>query len=289
MASELKTQQLLPFQKELIEILKLKFSLHAVYLLSTFTEKEKQLICLPPKGKQTKTFQTFTLFIVTYKPVSGNLGVIMDDLYNKMQQKCRIQIITLTTSETVKQLNYGSNFLLNVFNNTNCIYKEDDRLEKYFNFGFCRHPKIYKEIKRVWKHRMKRAESWLESASADRSIKDQFIDFGMYHYSLEQICVALIYIHWEYAPSYYNLSYLMHLCRHFTDLPKQYFLKNSHQSKKTFYMLNNGQHDMRFKAFPEYSKKDSEKAYQLCEQFFNEAKVIGKQRLKAIKPLHYSI
>ncbi|WP_456866099.1 hypothetical protein [Galbibacter sp. BG1] len=209
-------------------------------------------------------------------------------MFNKTQQSYKVFLVTMTFSDAIKQLNYGSNFLLNVFNNTPCIYKEDERLDKYFSFGFCHHPKIYKQIKRVWKYRMKRAESWLESANADRIIKDPFIDFGMYHFSLEQICVALIYIHWEYTPSYYNISYLMHLCSHFTDVPKKLFLKDSYQSKRIFYMLNNGQHDMRFKAFQEYSKKDSDKAYRLCEHFFNEAKVIGKQRLQAIKPLHYS-
>lgn len=274
--------------QELLELLEQQFSLHAVYLLSTFTHKDKQQVLIPPIDKQAKTLHSFTLFIISYKPVSGNLGLIMDDLYNKMHQQCRVYLITMTISEVVKQLNFGSNFLLNVLNKTTCIYRENDSLDKYMHIRLCYHPSSYKLIKRVWEHRMKRADCWISMVYVDNSRDDEFVDFGMLHYGLEQICVALIYIHWEYIPSYYSLSYLMHLCSHFTDLPKQFFLKDSYRSKRIFYMLNNGQHDMRFKAFQEYSKKDSEKAYRLCEQFFNEAKVIGKQHLKTIKPIHFS-
>lgn len=282
------TRNYLSVHQELLELLQQQFSLHAVYLLSTFTYKEKQQVLISPIDRQAKTLQSITLFVVTYKPVSGNLGVVMEDLYNKMHQQCRVYLITMTISEVIKQLNYGSNFLINVLNKTTCIHKENDSTDKYLNFGLCHHPRIYKTIKKVWKHRMKRAEGWLERVNSDIFIKDEFVDFGMLHYSLEQICVALIYIHWEYIPSYYSLSYLIHLCSHFTDLPKRFFLKDSYQSKRIFYMLNNGQHDMRFKAFQEYSKKDSEKAYRICEQFVNEAKTFGKQRLKTIKPLHFS-
>lgn len=43
---------------------------------------------------------------------------------------------------------------------------------------------------------------------------------------------------------------------------------------------------MRFKAKDEFSQRDSDKAYNRCEQFYYEAKKLGEQKLTELKELH---
>jgi hypothetical protein len=43
---------------------------------------------------------------------------------------------------------------------------------------------------------------------------------------------------------------------------------------------------MRFKAQDEFSQRDADKAYNRCEQFYDEAKKLGTQKLTQLKELH---
>ena len=260
---------------------------HSIYLLQISTDKNSQIINMPPTNKRSKIIKSYTLFVITYKPISKNLGLLMDDLYNKTQQKYRVYLITMVLSTAIKELNYGSNFLLNILKRTPCIFKDNDNLDKFIGFGLLYDPNFYEHIHRVWKNRMQRANYWISMVYVDDSKEDEFVNLGMLNYGLEQICVALIYVFWEFNPSYYSLPYLMHLCSHFSDLPQAYFLKSTYQRKRTFYLLSNARNQMRFKAFQEYSSHDSKKAYNLCEQFLQEATTIGDKQLSEIKLLHY--
>ena len=108
----------LPLQKELLELLKNSVLLHSVYVLSIFKEKKKQNVYLSPQGTTSKKEIIYTLLIITHKPISKSQGNFMDDLYNKMQQRCKVFAIMYTLSKVKKRLNYGDDFLSKVIFNT---------------------------------------------------------------------------------------------------------------------------------------------------------------------------
>jgi len=152
-----KTSTKSALQKELIDLMKKLIPLHSVYVIGVNKEKKNQNVYLSPQSLTTEKLYIYTLLIITHKPISKRLGDLMDDLYNKMQQRCKVYLITYTLSRVKKQLNYGDNFLSQVVFHTSCIYKADDSLSKFRNFGLHFHSYAYKGIQKTWKGRMDRA------------------------------------------------------------------------------------------------------------------------------------
>jgi len=275
-----------PLQKELIDLLNQLLPLHSVYVINVQKEKKQQELFLSSKCTSPQKLAIYTLLIITYKPISKRLGDFMDDVFNKMQHRCKIYTIMYTLSNAKKQLDFGDNFLNQAVFQTPCIYKHDDALLKFKNFSVLFHPKVYKIILDTWEARMDRAEYLLSIIDNIEPKEDATSRLSIMHYALEQVCMALLYVFWEYKPQHYSLSYLLHLCSHFTQLPQTLFPKETYGLHRIYYMLCNAQHIMRFKAKDEFSQRDSDKAYNRCEQFYYEAKKLGEQKLTELKELH---
>tara|TARA_R110002096_G_scaffold327768_3_gene521909 strand:- start:1831 stop:2709 length:879 start_codon:yes stop_codon:yes gene_type:complete len=273
-------------QKELLTLLNKLLPLHSVYVISAYKEKQQQNVFLLPQSVTSQKMVTYTLLIITHKPISRRLGDFMDDVYNKMQQRCKIYAIMYTLSKVKKRLNYGDNFLSQAIFNTSCIYKADDSLSKFSNYGLHFHPRVYKDIQKTWKGRMERAEYLLTILNSIEPEEDSTSRLAIMHYALEQVCMALLYIYWEFKPHHYSLPYLLHLCSHFTQIPQTIFPKETYGLHRMYYMLCNAQHIMRFKVQNEFSNIDTDKAYRRCEWFFDEANKLGKEQLEQLKELH---
>ncbi|WP_142785707.1 hypothetical protein [Changchengzhania lutea] len=275
-----------PLLKELLELLKELVTLHSVYVLSVLKEKKKQNTYLSPQNVTSRKIVTYTLLIITHKPISKGQGNFMDDLYNKMQQRCKVYTIMYTLSKVKKRLNYGDDFLSQAIFHTSCMYKSDDSLSKFSNYGSHFHPCVYKGIQEVWKGRMERAEYLLTILNTIEPEEDSTSRLAIMHYALEQICMALLYVFWEFKPQHYTLPYLLHLCSHFTRIPQTIFPKETYGLHRMYYMLCNAHHIMRFKVQNEFSDMDTDKAYSRCELFFDEAKTLGEAQLEHLKNLH---
>ena len=148
---EAKTPTKFPLDKELLDLLKKLLPLHSVYVISIYKEKKKQNGYLSPQNEISQKSVTYTLLIITYKPISKGQGNFMDDLYNKMQQRCKVYAIMYTLSKVKKRLNYGDNFLSKIIFHTSCIYKADDSLSKFRNFGLHFHPCVHNRIEELGK------------------------------------------------------------------------------------------------------------------------------------------
>ncbi|MEC3905966.1 hypothetical protein VOI54_02940 [Tamlana sp. 2201CG12-4] len=275
-----------PLQKELLALLKELLPLHSVYVLSIYKEKKKQNTFLSPQSITSEGVVTYTLLIITYKPISKRLGDFMDDIYNKMQQRCKIYVITYTLSKVKKKLNFGDNFLSQAIFHTSCMYKVDGSLSKFRNYGLNFHPFVYKHIEEIWKSRMFRSEYLLSILNTIEPEEDATSRLAIMHYALEQVCMGLLYVFWEFKPNHYSLSYLLHLCSHFSQLPQTIFPKETYGLHRIYYMLCNAHHIMRFKPQNEFSDMDTDKAYNRCERFYDEAKVLGETHLEHLKKLH---
>lgn len=275
-----------PLQKEILDLLKKLLPLHSLYVISVNEERKEQNVYLSPQSVSSQKAVTFTLLIITYKPISKRLGDFMDDLYNKMQQRCKIYPIMYTLSNVKKRLNYGDNFLSKVIFQTPCIYKADDCLSKFSNYTLLVHQNVYDRIQETWKNRMNRAEYLLGVIDNIEPKEDEISRLSILHHALEQVSMALLFVFWEFKPHYYSLSYLLHLCSQFSQLPQNIFPKETYGLHRIYYMLCNTHHIIRFKAQNEFSDMDTDKAYNRCEWFYDEAKKLGEGQLEHLKEHH---
>lgn len=273
-------------QEELLVLLKKLLPLHSVYLISSYNEKMQQNVYLSPQIVNSRMVVTYTLLIITHKPISRSLGDFMDVLYNKMQQRCRVYIILYTLTKVKKRLDYGDDFLFKVIFHTTCLYKIDDSLSKFSNYGLHFHPLVYKSIQETWRGRMARAEYLLTILNTIEPQEDSTSRLAIMHYALEQVCMALLFVFWQFKPHHYSLPYLLHLCSHFTQIPHTLFPKETYGLHRIHYMLCNAHHIMRFKVQNEFSYMDTNKAYKRCELFFDEAKNLGERQMELLKEVH---
>lgn len=274
------------FKKELLNLLKELLPLHSVYVIGYNKEKKRQNVYLLPQSVSSQKAVTYTLLIITYKPISKRLGDFMDDLNNKMQQRCKVYVVTYTLSKVKKRLNYGDSFLSKIIFQTPCIYKKDDCLSKFSNYALLFHQNVYDRIQETWKNRMDRSEYLLSIIDNIEPKEDSISKLSILHHALEQVSMALLYVFWEFKPQHYSLSYLLHLCSNFSQLPQTIFPKETYGLHRIYYMLCNAHHIMRFKAQNEFSDMDTDKAYNRCEWFYDEAKKLGETQLEHLKELH---
>ncbi|WP_147676331.1 hypothetical protein [Algibacter pacificus] len=203
-----------------------------------------------------------------------------------MKQHCRVYVIFYTLSNVKKRLDYGDNFLFRVIFQTPYLYKEDDTLSKFNNYGLLLHQNVYDRIQDIWKSRMDRAEYLLSIIGNIEPKEDSLVMLSTMHYALEQICLGLLYLFWEFGPQHYSLSYMLHLCSHFSQLPQTIFPKETYGLHRTYYILCNAHHVMRFKAKNEFTYKDTDKAYNRCIHFYEEAMTLGEKQLEHLRELH---
>ncbi|OGS72632.1 MAG: hypothetical protein A3F91_06870 [Flavobacteria bacterium RIFCSPLOWO2_12_FULL_35_11] len=275
-----------PYKKELLEQIKKVLPLHSVYVISVYKETKKQEIFLSPPCINPEKFITYTLLIISHKPISINLGEFIYDLYNNMQQQCKVYPIVYSLSDVLAKLDYGNAYLNRIVTQTKCLYQENDALAKFSGFRVCFHKSIYEQIQTEWNCRMERANYLLSIIDTNDIEEDPTSKLAVMHDALEQICAALLYIFWEFKPHYYSLPYLLHLCSHFTQLPQTVFPKKAFKSQRMFYILCNAHQQMR-ESQNELSVMDADKAYKLSERFYRKANNLGIKQLEHLKELHY--
>jgi hypothetical protein len=281
-----KTTTEFPLQAEIIALIQTEIQLHSVYVIGVNKERKKQKVYLAPQNISSKKKVIFTLLIITYKPISKNLDDFMDYLYHKMQKCCKIYPIIYTLSNVKKRLNYGDNFLIKTIFQTPCIYKKDDFLSKFSSYSLPAHQNVYDNILETWSSRMNRAEYLLSIINNIEPKENSISKLSILHHALEQVNMALLFVFWEFKPQYYSLPYLLHLCSQFSELPQTIFPKETYGVHRIYYMLCNAHHMIRFKVQNEFSNMDTDKAYNRCKWFYDEARSLGEAQLKHLKELH---
>ena len=276
------------FSNDLLHLIKENFSPHSIYIISVNRKNQKKEQYLQPICRTIDEPVIYTLLIICKKFPNKQLGDLMDDLYNKSQKRFKVYTIIYSLSNARRCLEYGDNFLRNVIFSTSCIYKTDSTLDHFKNYPLLVHPNVYSGIHQVWQSRMDHAEFLLSTVRDILPKEDPCAMLATMHFALEQICMGLLYVFWEYKPQYYALSYLFHLCSHFTELPDRIFSKDTYGSHRMHYMLCNAHHILRFKTKAEFSVMDSDKAFSRCDRFLDEAQQLGDIELDRLKALHYT-
>ncbi len=272
-----------PMQEELISLLKREIPIHSIYVISFTKEKKQKEIFFSEFLKSAELTLTYTLLFITHKPIKKRLGDLMDEVYHKMQEPCKVYLIPYSLSNVKKNLNSGDHFINGVLSQARCMYKENDVLSNYQNQQISIYCNDFKQIETHWINRMERARYLLFIIDMTNIQEDYTAKLATMHTALEQICLGLLYLFWEFKPHHYSLSYLLYLCGHFTDLPQNIFPKASYGLQRQFYMLCNAHHIMRFKETNDFSEKDAFKAQSLCERFFEQAESLGQRQLEKLQ------
>jgi len=275
-----------PMQEELLGVLKKMLPLHAVYVIGIQKEAQQQQLFLAPIGTQPQKQVIYTLCIITQKPISKRLGDVMDHVFNMMQQRCKIYAIQYPLSTVKKRLDFGDNFLYRAIFKTPCMYQKDDTLAAFINYSCLFDQRVYDGILNTWKARMDRA-AYLFSIIDNIDVQDNATSrLSIMHNAIEQTCMALLYVFWEYTPAHNSLSYLLHLCSQFSQLPQTIFPKKTYGVHRMYYMLCKAQQNMRFKTQNECSLSDANKVYNRCKRFYDQALLLGEEQLLQLQELH---
>ncbi|WP_308990440.1 hypothetical protein QLS71_003015 [Mariniflexile litorale] len=278
-----------PLQKKLLLLLKSLIPLHSVYVINMDKCKNKQVTYLPPQSKQIHLEAIYTLLIVGNKTLHKNLDDFMEEVYNKMGQHCKVYIIYCSISNLMERIDIGDNFLTRTLKETPYLYKQDNALSRYSQYGLMYHVSIYKEIKTIWKHRMKRAKYLFSIIDVIHEEEEPLSKLAVLHNAMEQICLGLLYVFWEFKPHHYALSYLLHLCSILTSLPNNIFPQKTFGLQRQYYMLCNVSEIMRFKGTNgtnDFGLKNVDTVLKRCKQFLKEAHQIGETQLKHLKKVH---
>lgn len=210
----------------------------------------------------------------------------MTQLCRKMPKQFKAYAIFYSLADIISKLDYGNNFLNNVITKAPCIFKDDDELLRYKRPHPLYYKKLYNNIEDEWNCRMTRASYFLSVVDVYDLEEDLAVKMGFLNFALEHTCVALLYVFWEFKPTYYKLDYLMYMCGHFTNLPKEIFHRKTYKSHRLYNTLCNAYHLMRYSSNNKVSYEILDTAYKLCERFFQEAEVIGEKHLEKLKKLH---
>ncbi|GGK32787.1 hypothetical protein GCM10007962_28900 [Yeosuana aromativorans] len=281
-----------PLQKELLDLLKNLVPLHSVYVIGMDTSKNKHIHYLHTKSKQEHLEAIYTLLIVGNKTINKNLDDLMEEVYNKMKQRCKVNILFCTLDNIMERIDIGDNFLTRTLKEAPCMYREDNTLSRYGQYGLMYHISIYKEIKTVWRHRMERAVYLISIIDIIHENEEPLSKLSVLQNAMEQICLGLLYVFWEFKPHHYTLSYLMDLCTTFTSLPNEMFPQTTFGLQRQYYMLCNASGIMRFKGrngTNGFRSRDVGKVLKRCERFLREADRLGEKQLGHLKEAHVTV
>lgn len=272
--------------RNIINILKTKVALHTVFIIGTHKDAHTRKNYFKESSETISVFIAYTLLIITNKKLPMPLSKLMDET-NKLLEKEEVFIIQYTENMVFKLLDRGCNFLDNILNKGLPVYHINE------SFISCSHrpsyhAQVWKRINSVWVTRYKRASFLCEvlENQYQEMLEEPLTKLHILNCAVEQVCLGMLYVFWEFKPSHYSIPYLLHLCKYFSGLPEDIFNKSSHLKHHSYDLIRTAPYHMRFKTKTLLHKKEVESAYRLGVEFIRRASEEAFQELERIKNLH---
>jgi len=271
---------------DLIPLLCSLSRVHTVYLMRQVSTNRTQTytgglsISIKPE-----TREVLSLLVISHEEVADPMH-LQHRLLNKTQGRYEVFNIHLTLREANSRIHWGSAFLNRVLRECLLLYREDQRLE--LPAGYLQHPQVYTRIATHWNTRLQRAR-YFETKAVD--CEDPQSNYGKYlllQQAVQQACLGLIYVFWEYQPSCFALPYLLHLCEHFCDLPQILYPKRSFRSHRVYTLLCHASYNLHEKTGRDTIDTDAYKAEQLTYRFIKAARQRAEEKLRELKKLHHT-
>ncbi|MEH6658051.1 hypothetical protein [Leeuwenhoekiella marinoflava] len=226
-----------------------------------------------------------TMLVISHEQIADP-KIFMNEVFNKTQERYEVYAMHYTLREANTRIRCGNTFLNRMLREGELLYREDNKLELP---GTCLlNPKVYKRIAHHWNKRWERARYFEEKSVFCDDHPSLYGRYFLQQQSIQQTCLGLIYVFWEYQPSYYSLSYLLHLCEQFCELPNIIYPKRSFRSQLIYSRLCHAKYNLNKKIHEDPSESDSFKAAQLTYRFVQAARKLADQKLEELKKLHSS-
>lgn len=258
---------------------------HTVYLIrhlqvTTTHESATRL----SKTRKPRSHYVLTMLIISHDQVSDP-RIFMNEVFNKTQEQITLYSIHYILKEANNKINYGCNFLNRVLREGTLLYSEDNRLELPGSY-LC-HPDVFRKIKMYWDKRLEHALYFEEKSTICEENPSNKGRYLLLQQAIQQACLGLIYVFWEYQPSYYSLPYLLHLCEQFSEVPKIIYPKKSFRSQLMYSRLCHVHYNLNEKIQEDPSESDSLKAEHLTYKFIQAARREADKKLEELKKLHH--
>jgi HEPN domain-containing protein len=274
--------------RNIINILKTKVALHTVFIIDTHKDAHTQKNYFKEPSENISVFISYTLLIITEKKLPISFSELMD-VTNKLLEKEEVFIIQYTENMVFKFLDRGCNFLDNILTKALPVYHINE------SFISCSHrpsyhEQVWKRINKIWQTRYRRA-SFLCEVLEDQyqeMLDEPLTKLHILNCAVEQVCLGMLYVFWEFKPSHYSIPYLLHLCKNFSGLPEDIFDKSSHRKHHSYDLIRTAPYQMRFKTKTQLHKKEVERAYRLGVEFIRRASEEAFQELDRIKKFHFA-
>ena len=263
-----------------IELLKTKLELDSVFLISKYEDSQSMEVHLEKASPLLQNTITYTLMLITNAPASLGPAAISDYIYKETGGNCRVYAILYTVNEVFGKRDYGSHFLEHIILESKWVYYKNEK-DLGRSCAISYYPKNVNRIQKKWNKKYIQAQQFLEYLDiCDMKFEVPRIEILLAKLTLEQVCLGLILVFWEFKPKEYSLPYLLHLCSHFSKAPNTFFPKNNYVNERLYYLLCNAQQILRNNKNPQVSRNDSERALKLAQKFVRQANQEVEEHLK---------
>ncbi len=257
---------------------------HSIYVIGHQVNKVKTCSSLHVNTKRRETTHEYTLVVISYDLVE-DLQKFMNEVFNKTHRSSRIFSIHYTFNEVTFRLTEGNNFLSLILNKAFVAYQENDDLY-HLPHNILYHPTVYTQIKAAWELRGQRATYYFEKTSICQNITDDNSRYLLFQEVVRQTCLGLLYLFWEFQPTYFSIPFLLNLCSQFSNLPKIIYPNESFRSKDAYHKLCHARYLMDYHSSTFQTDEHTGHIEKVVSRFLQEAEALAEQQLLELKQKH---
>ncbi|GGZ61641.1 hypothetical protein [Mesonia mobilis] len=269
--------------KMLLKVIKSILPVHSIYQIGIRSHQLSSFYHFNNSETiESKEFFEITLIIISNSYVKDPKE-FMEKVFSKMKKKVRLYSIHYTYNEITTRLSEGDNFLSQTLLSENIIFQEKTLVVT----RYMKHPIMYKRIKKAWESRIRKAEYLISKLDTGEDISCEAAKLVLVHEAISQVCASLLWIYWEYKPSYFDLNYMVRLCQNFSRSTEIVLPKESFRSKRIYNAICHAQYNLNYKSENDISIEDGYDAHKLAYLFLEKSQEEGKKRLSQLKKLHH--
>ncbi|WP_417266725.1 HEPN domain-containing protein [Brumimicrobium sp.] len=268
-----------------VELIKTRMDVDSVFLISKYENRQTLEVYLEQRTPLDQNNIIFTLLLVTIEPSSLISSTLSEFIYKETEKRCRVYAIFYSVDEVMEKRNYGSHFLEFIITQSQWAYYES---EKSFgiNFKVNYHPIMVTNIEKIWGDKSSKASYLLDLIVDDGFTRYDFtITLMIVRLAIEQTCLGMLQVFWEFKPKEYSLPYLLHLCSHFSKTPITIFHKTKYDNQRLYHLICNARRILRNNENPQVDLNDSESAINIAEEFLRQAAEEVSVHLRQLRTL----
>ncbi len=255
-----------------VELIKTRMDVDSVFLISKYEDRQTLEVYLEQATPLLQNATIYTLMLVTNESASLKPVEVTNFIFQETTQSCKVYPILFTVGEIVEKRNYGSHFLEHIITESKWVYYKN---EKNLGYNHCisYYPQIVKGIEKKWNKKHFQAEQFSDYLNiCEIKYEEPRVEMMLVSLVLEQICLGLLHVFWEFKPKEFSLPYLLHLCSHFSKTPTTVFHKTKYSNQRLYYLICNARCVLRNNRNPQVDRNDSESVIIIAEEFVRQAR-----------------